>query len=310
MSRLSSLKDASMIDFETLSHLSRGQAVADAPCPLCSSGCKTTSNRIRKVLRIYNKGDGFSTFKCQRCGASGYAHAANNGPASRKSSAYDEAVDVIAAFKTPPIAAVKQQPDQDKLRRARWIFRQSLPARGTIAEIYLRTRRCWVDSENIRFLPARNGYDPALIVPFGIPTEPEPGLLDIAAAHVHGVQLIKLKADGSGKADVEPKKMTLGQCVGWPIVLAAPNDLLALVIAEGIEDALTAHVATGCGAWASGGAGRLPALADKVPRFIEHVAIMTDDDRVGRAGANKLGTLLQRRGIDVKLLLVPQEMAS
>jgi Toprim domain len=131
-------------------------------------------------------------------------------------------------------------------------------------------------------------------------------MLDITASNVHGIQLVKLLPDGSDKIAVEPKK-THGQCVGWPIVLAPPNDLLALVIAEGVEDALTAHAATGRGAWASGGAGRLPALADKVPSYIEHVAVMADDDKVGRDGANKLGSLLQRRRIDVDLLLTPQK---
>jgi hypothetical protein len=125
-----------------------------------------------------------------------------------------------------------------------------------------------VDTESVRFLPPRDGYDPALIVPFGLPSEPEPGTLDITTANIHGAQLTKLKPDGSGKADVEPKKITLGQCVGWPIVLAPPSDMMALTIAEGVEDALTAHVATGRGAWASGGAGRLPALADKVPSYM------------------------------------------
>jgi DNA primase len=292
-----------MIDFEILQHLSGGKAVADAPCPLCSAGCKTASNRVRKVLRIYNKDDGFATYKCQRCGESGYAHA-DRRPGSR-SSTYDEAADVIAAFKTPT-APVKQQPDPDKLRRARRLWRQSVPARGTIAETYLRTRHCWVDSETVRFLPARDGYEPALTVPFGIPDEPEPGVLDITASNVHGVQLIKLLPDGSDKIAVEPKK-THGQCVGYPIVLAPANDLLALVIAEGVEDTLSTHVATGRGAWASGGAGRLPPLADQVPSWVQHVTVMTDNDKVGRDGANKLGMLLQLRGVEVELLLTPQK---
>lgn len=274
-----------------------------APCAAPIARRRRTA--LCKVLRIWNKSEGFATFKCQRCLEEGYAHA-NNRSASHKS-VDDEVADVIAAFKTPTIAPTKQEPDKDRLKMVRSLWRRSVPAPGTIVQTYLEKRSCWLDTEPVRFLPARDGYDPALIVPFGLPDEVEPGVLDIAASNVHGVQLIKLKPDGSGKVDAEPKKITLGQCVGWPIVLAPPNDLLALVIAEGVEDALTAHVATGRGAWASGGAGRLPALADKVPDFIEHVTIMTDDDKVGRKGANELGSLLQRRGIEVELLLTPQK---
>jgi hypothetical protein len=295
-----------MIDFQTLQDLSRGKAEANVPCPLCSASRKP-ANRNKPVLRIWNKSDDFATFRCQHCDAHGYAFANSRSP---HNSIDDEVADVIAAFKTPTVAPTKQEPDKDKLKMLRALWRRSVPARGTVVETYLRNRSCWVHSETIRFLPARHGYEPALIVPFGLPTEPEPSVLDITTANIHGVQLTKLKPDGSGKADVETKKMTLGQCVGYPIVLAPPNDLLALVIAEGVEDALTAHVATDRGAWASGGAGRLPALADKVPRFIEHVTIMTDDDNVGRKGANELGSLLQRRSIEVELLLTPKKNGS
>jgi hypothetical protein len=291
------------IDFETLFHLSRGQAVADAPCPLCSAGCKTLSNRSRKTLRIWNESEGFATFKCQRCCESGYAHAADTRSAPRKS-AYDEAVDAIAVFKMPAIAPAKHEPDPDKLRRARWFWCQSVPARGTIAETYLRTRHCWVDSETVRFLPARGEYPPALIVPFGIPLEPEPGVLDIAGSDVHGVQITKLKPDGSGKADVEPKKLTIGQCVGWPIVLTPPSDMMALSIAEGVEDALSSHIISGRGAWASGGADRMPALADKVPADIKSVTILVDNNDAGRRGSEGLASRLHARGVEVFLLKV------
>jgi hypothetical protein len=162
----------------------------------------------------------------------------------------------------------------------------------------------------VRYLPTRDIYLPAVIVPFGIPTEVEPGVLDITADNIHGVQITRLKADGSGKTDIEPKKMTFGQCVGWPIVLAPANDSLALIIAEGVEDALTAHVATGRGAWAAGGAGRLSALADKVPNHIERVTILADDDNVGRDNANDLGLRLKRRGINVELLRIPQKQGA
>jgi hypothetical protein len=81
---------------------------------------------------------------------------------------------------------------------------------------------------------------------FGMPIEPEPGVLAIADNAVMAVQLVKLRPDGSGKADIKPNKIIIGQgALGSPIVLAPPNDLLGLAITEGIDDALSIHEATG-----------------------------------------------------------------
>jgi hypothetical protein len=89
----------------------------------------------------------------------------------------------------------------------------------------------------------------------------------------------------------------LGSSIGYPIVLAPPNDLLGLAITEGIEDALSVHASTGLGAWAAGSASRLPALADTVPRYIEAITITVDDDEAGRRHADELGERLLARGI-------------
>jgi hypothetical protein len=295
----------SNIDFETLFSLSKGAPQIDVPCPLCGHACKAAHNRVRPVLRIWNQDDGFATYKCQRCGESGYAH---KGRAGTYKSAYEQAIGIAATFKSPSVVPFKQpEPDADKLTMLRRLWRRSIPARGTIVETYLRNRKCWVDTETVRFLPPRGEHFPAMLVPFGIPSEPEPGILDITSAEVHGVQLTKLKSDGSGKADVETKKLTLGQCVGYPIVLAPPNDLCGLVITEGVEDALSAHVLSGRGAWAAGGAGRMPALAKAVPPYIETVTILVDDNEAGRKGSDELARLLHQRGFkEIQLMRTPE----
>jgi hypothetical protein len=289
-----------MIDFQVLQDLSGGKAIADAPCPLCSAGCKTASNRTRKVLRIWTQADGFATFKCQRCGESGYAHG------NRLARGRDDIADIVAAFNKPQAVVPSKQPapDKDRLVMVRSLWRRSVPARSTIVEAYLRARKCWVDSETVRYLPPRGDHAPASIVPFGMPTEIEPGVLDIATANVYGVQLTKLKPDGSGKAPVQPNKITLGQCVGWPIVLVPPSDMMALTIAEGVEDALSSYIVSGRGAWAAGGAGRMPALADKVPDYIDSVTILVDNNDAGRRGSEELARRLHARGIEVLMLKV------
>jgi hypothetical protein len=87
-----------------------------------------------------------------------------------------------------------------------------------------------------------------------------------------------------------------------PIVLAPPNDLLGLAIAEGIEDTLSIHQATGLGCWAAGSASRLPMMAQHVPDYIECVSISVDDDDAGRRNSEELATLLRARGFEVRMV--------
>lgn len=84
-------------------------------------------------------------------------------------------------------------------------------------------------------------------------------------------------------------------------MLAPPNDLLGLAIAEGIEDALSVHEATGLGAWAVGGAKRMPALAERLPAWIDCVTICADDDVDGQKFAAEVARLIEVRGIEVRL---------
>jgi hypothetical protein len=116
---------------------------------------------------------------------------------------------------------------------------------------------------------------------------------------IHAVHLTYLLPDGSGKADIKPQRRMVGRPMGWPIVLAEPNNLLGLAIAEGIETALSAHMATGLGAWAAGSATFLPYLADAVPGCVEAVTICADEDPAGQRGADELARSLHGRGFEI-----------
>lgn len=187
-----------------------------------------------------------------------------------------------------------------------WSVRE--PIEGSIGERYLRKVRQYQGSfpSTLAFLPqSRPDRHPAMIAAFGIPHEPEPGRLELSSEAIQGVHLTLLKPDGSGKADIEPNKIMVGKSSGWPIVLAAPNDLLGLVVTEGIEDALTLHDATGLGAWSAGSATRLPSLARIVPDYIENVVVGADRDPVGRRHAQHLRDALLARGIPAEIKLPP-----
>ena len=190
-----------------------------------------------------------------------------------------------------------------QLQKARQLWQRSLPAGSTIVETYLHARGYHGPiPATLRYLPASGIYPPALIAAYGIATEPEPGALAIADDAVVGVHLIKLKPDGNDRLRDDPKcKITIGKDITVPIVLATPNDGLALDIAEGIEDALNAHQATGRGSWAAGGATRLPGLADFIPGYIESVTILVDDNEAGRRNSFELARRAHARRFEVLL---------
>jgi hypothetical protein len=187
-----------------------------------------------------------------------------------------------------------------QLRKALWLWKRRQPVAGTLAEIYLARRGCHSPAPaTLGFLPASGEYPASMIAAFGIPDEPDPGVIAIPEDRVTGIHLTRLLPDGSDRERGDGAKIMLGLSMGSPIVLAPPNDLLGMVITEGIEDALTVHQATGLGAWAAGSAGRMPALADTLPRYIECVTICPHDDKSGRDGALALADALDRRGVEV-----------
>jgi putative DNA primase/helicase len=187
----------------------------------------------------------------------------------------------------------KKKPAADRGDRrttatASYMWRQSQPIAGTIAETYLReVRGIRCVAPALRFLPAYKDYPPALIAAFGLTLD-----------NVIAVHLTRLRRDGSGKIDDDdkmPSKSMVGPVSGQPIVLAELNDLLGLAICEGIEDALSVHQSTGLGVWAAGSASHMPGLADTVPDYIEALTIYAHPDQAGQVGANKLATALRQR---------------
>jgi hypothetical protein len=227
-----------VLTFSELDDLSRGAAITDVACPSCGPGRKAASNRVRKVMRIWNSDDDFLSYNCSRCGAKGYAHPDNASRAARPLRPV-----------TPPRPTGPTEEQIRKLNDAREIWREAVPAGGTLAEVYLKSRCCWSDNAAVRFVSSSqtltkyywNG--PAMVTAFGIPEEPEPGKLVLAPENT------KLHADGTGKADVDRDKIMLASSSGWPIVLTPVNDIGGLLIAEGIETTLASHIGTGLGAW-------------------------------------------------------------
>jgi putative DNA primase/helicase len=224
-----------VLTFSELEHLNGGAAVKDVACPACSSSRKAASNRVRRVMRTWNSGEGFISYNCSRCGEKGYARRDNHYSASRTAPRRAAA----------PAPAGPTEEQIRKLNDAREIWRESVPAAGTVAEVYLKGRGCWTDNAAVRFVSAsptlgKYWWDgPAMVAAFGV-----------APDDIRGIHVTKLKRDGAGKAGTDRDKIMLGSSSGWPIVLTPVNDIGGLLIAEGIENALACH-ASGLGLWAA-----------------------------------------------------------
>ena len=289
------------LTFRELETLTAGKiGVSDTPCPVCGPSRHSPANRVRRVLRIWAV-PGFATWHCPRCVASGWAR--------------DDGAARIEPERLQSLRREAAQRDNDHKQRqyekAATLWRRSLPATGSIAEIYLRQARGYRGpiSPTLAFLPAmKPEHHPAMIAAFGVPDEPEPGKLAIAT--LRGIHLTLLKPDGSGKAGTGRDKIMVGSSTGSPIVVAPLNDLLGLVVCEGIETRLSVFEATGCGVWAAGSAGRMAPLADAIPAYIDCVTINAEDDAAGRKGAIELADRLDALGIHCESHFLETEAAA
>jgi hypothetical protein len=92
-----------------------------------------------------------------------------------------------------------------------------------------------------------------------------------------------LRADGSGKADLDPNKMTLGPSDGAAIRLAPVGPNGELGVAEGIEDALSYMQLKGIPTWSALTAGGIERLI--LPPEARVIYIALDNDPVGLKAA-------------------------
>lgn len=291
----------SALAYADLRKLASGRlTVLDVACPLCGPDRRAPSNRSRPVLRLWAASPGFISYACARCGEHGYAR--DSGAPPLKAGAYAR-VRAEVEERHRGAAAVRRA-------KALGLWRGRQRILGSVAEVYLREARVYRGPlpPTLGFLPARGDYSPAMIAAFGFPLELEPSAIAIPESQIVGVHLTRLLRDGSDRErSVGSKaKIMIGFSAGSPIVVGPPSDGLGLCIAEGIEDALSAHEATGLPAWAAGCASRLPALAAAVPPWIESATVLVDNDPDGRRHAAILANALARRNIEVRSIILDE----
>jgi hypothetical protein len=252
------------------------------PCPDCGPACRSSANRVRPVCGVWKRDDGSTATFCNRCGAKS---------SKRKPR--------LAEYPAPRSAKPARQSDRAELARSLW--NRAVAIEGTPATTYLREARGLSKPlpTTLRYLPARGAHPHAMIAAFGYVGESAPGMLE-APDCIPAVHLTRLTPDGRKRLD----KRMIGPVSGHPLVLAPPNDGLGLAIAEGIEDALSIHEATGLGAWAGGSAGHMAKLCPVVPDWIDCVTLIQDDDVAGRKACARLSSELFARGFEVRNVCV------
>jgi hypothetical protein len=292
-----------MICLDTVDELTRGRlGTFDTTCPQCSAFRHSPANRRAKIFRIWRLEPGFASYYCAHCGTKGYSRDQDSPPP-----------DPARLERARQQASLRHRnATKERLHTALWLWSQRKPIPGTPAEPYVRQARRYRGPlpGTLGFLPAHGEHPPTLIAAFGLAHEIEPGVIAIRDSAIRGVHLIRLLPDGSDRERGDHAKIMIGHSTGSPIVLAPPNDLLGLAIAEGVEDALSAHEATGLGAWAAGCGSRLPALADVVPGYIDAITIFAHEDLDGQRFAADLHRRLLARSFEAGLITLNQQGAA
>ncbi len=181
----------------------------------------------------------------------------------------------------------KEQAEADKRAgQAARLWHEAQPIGGTLAEAYLRGRGITCD------LPDTLRYSPTC-------WHSSSQRLPAMVAAVQGCDLpalhrTYLRADGSGKAEVDPPKAMLGAVAGGAVRLTAGPG--PLVVAEGIETALS----LACGLlsghaqiWAALSTSGIRGL--RLPARPGRLTIAADGDEPGRAAAHALAERARAR---------------
>ncbi len=190
--------------------------------------------------------------------------------------------------------------DQERSKKALQIWQSALPAEGTLAEHYLRSRSIQLK------IPLALRFNPALNHPDGKTWPAMVGLVTRGADDTPiGILRTFLARDGAGKAPVEPSKMMLGPCRGGAVRLAAGVGEV-LLVGEGIETCLSAMQVTGKPAWAALSTSGLRTL--ELPHAVRHVIVLADADAPGEAAAHSCASRWRREGRRVRIARPPQGM--
>jgi hypothetical protein len=179
------------------------------------------------------------------------------------------------------------------------IWQESVRAEGTIVEIYLRSRGiCGEIPPTLRFHPSlfhtSKTYHPAMV-----------GAIAVwPSKTVAGVHRTYLTANGMDKATLLPNKMMLGSTKGGAVRLSPIGP--KLILAEGIETALSCFISTNIPTWSCLSASGMVDIAIPPLEITSEIIICADGDSPGKNAADKLAKRLDGAGYIVRIAPSPQ----
>jgi putative DNA primase/helicase len=207
----------------------------------------------------------------------------------------------------PAMAARRREAEaRDRHRRialARDIIDVSLPAAGTPVQRYLRKR-----IPGLRELPPVLRYLPMADIYARHSSGSRRPVMVATVEHVDygvvGAHRTWLALDGSAKASIDPVRISTGPIKGGAVRLAPAAE--TLMVAEGIETALSGMAATAMPAWAALSTSGIMAL--ELPQIVRTLVLLADHDRSG-AGERAARTAAARwlaEGRRVRIAMPPE----
>lgn len=185
----------------------------------------------------------------------------------------------------------------DRSARARGWWDEGEALEGTPAERYLRRRGVTraLASPALRFHPAATSLEdrfrrPALLA-----------AITDACGRVQGVQILLVDRFGAKAAVATPRRI-VGALLGGAVRLDAPVDG-ALLVAEGVETALSASQMLQAPAWAALSVWNLAHL--RAPHPLHRLIIAADNGAPGRDGASALALSLRAERADMTVDIAP-----
>jgi len=185
-------------------------------------------------------------------------------------------------------------PTADRSELVKRLWRDTVSANNSPVERYLRSRQITVP------IPAALRFHGCLKHPSGT----WPAMVAVVSSLTDDVRAIHrtFLTAGGAKAPVRPVKMTLGP-IGTGAIRLCPV-ASKLIIAEGIETALSVMQASGIGAWSAISAVGLRTI--ELPPEVKHVIIAADGDDAGERAAQYAAWRLRKQGRIVEIAQAPR----
>ena len=179
------------------------------------------------------------------------------------------------------------------------LWNASFLAENTVIEKYLHSRGITAAiPPDIRLLPGHRHRPSGRVYPVMLAAIRRWPSKDLIAVHRTWVL-----PDGSGKAPLEPEKMMLGPASGGAVQLSTPAQ--KMVIAEGLETAMSVMQETGLPVWAGLSTSGMTGLV--LPEFPlgQEIIIAGDNDPAGRKAAIQAAENWAKEGREVRLAFPP-----